>query len=60
MPISKTLFLDEALKLPPMLFGVIHWKKNIGRPSGDLCSGFRIRVEERTPSELRATPGGLI
>lgn len=44
--------------LPPMLFGIIRWKKNIGSPSGDLCSGFRIRVEERTPSQFRDLGGG--
>jgi hypothetical protein len=43
-----------------MLFGVIRWKKSIGSPSGDPCSGFRIRVEERTPSEFRVGPGGVI
>jgi hypothetical protein len=51
---------EAIVKLPPMLFGVIRWKKNIGSPSGDACSGFRIRVEERGPSEFRAGPGGVI
>jgi hypothetical protein len=55
---SEKLSGVDINKLPPMLFGVIRWKKGIGRPSGDLCSGFRIRVEERTPSEFRALGGG--
>ena len=51
------LSLDDVLKLPPMLFGIIRWDKSIGSPTGDLCSGFRIRVEERTPSEFRDAGG---
>lgn len=54
----EKLSVLDVLKLPPMLFGVIRWKKNIGSPSGDLCSGFRIRVEERTPSQFRDLGGG--
>ena len=40
------------------IFGVIRWNKSIGRPMGDLCSGFTIRMEERTATELRALGGG--
>lgn len=58
MPDFEKLSLDDVIRLPPMLFGVIRWKKDIGRPSGDLCSGFRIQVEERTPSEFRDLGGG--
>jgi hypothetical protein len=60
MPNFDKLSVEAVLKLPPVLFGVIRWKKNIGSPSGDPCGGFRIRVEERTPSEFRAGPGGVI
>jgi hypothetical protein len=60
MPIFEKLSVEAVLRLPPMLFGVIRWRKSIGSPSGDPCSGFRIRVEERTPSEFRAGPGGVI
>jgi hypothetical protein len=60
MPNFEKLSLEAVLKLPPMLFGVIRWKNSIGSPSGDPCSGFRIRVEERTPSEFRVGPGGVI
>jgi hypothetical protein len=60
MPNFEKLSVEAVLKLPPMLFGVIRWKKSIGSPSGDPCNGFRIRVEERTPSEFRAGPGGVI
>jgi hypothetical protein len=41
-----------------MLFGVIRWKKSIGSPLGEPCSGFRIRVEERTPTEYVDIGGG--
>jgi phage terminase large subunit GpA-like protein len=44
MPSSEKLSVEAVLKLPPVLFGVIRWKKNIGGPPGDPCSGFRIRV----------------
>jgi hypothetical protein len=60
VPDFEKLSAAAILKLPPMLFGVIRWKKSIGSPSGDPCSGFRIRVEERTPSEFRAGPGRVI
>ena len=49
---------DEELRVPPALLGVIRWKKAIGRPTGDLCSGFRIVVDERTPSQFRVGPAG--
>jgi len=44
--------------LPPTIFGIIRWKKYIGRPLGDLCSGFNIRVEEHTATQFRAVGGG--
>jgi hypothetical protein len=59
MPISDKLSTEAVRQLPPMLFGVIRWKKGIGSSTGDPCSGFRIRVEERTPSEFRDA-GGVI
>lgn len=58
MPTSDKLSVEAVLKLPPMLFGVIRWKKTLGSPSGDPCNGFRIRVEERTPSEFWDIGGG--
>lgn len=53
-----TVSIDEFVALPPTIFGVIRWKKYIGRPAGDLCSGFNIRVEEHTATQFRAVGGG--
>jgi hypothetical protein len=50
--------VDELVALPPTIFGVIRWKKYIGRPAGHLCSGFNIRVEEHTATQFRALGGG--
>jgi len=50
--------VDELVALPPTIFGVIRWKKYIGRPAGHLCSGFDIRVEEHTATQFRAVGGG--
>ena len=50
--------IDELVALPPTIFGVIRWKKYIGRPTGNLCSGFNIRVEEHTATQFRAVGGG--
>ena len=50
--------IDELMALPPTIFGVIRWSKYIGRPPGDLCSGFNIRVEEHTATQFRAVGGG--
>jgi hypothetical protein len=50
--------VDELVALPPTIFGVIRWKKYIGRPAGHLCSGFDIRVEEHTATQFRALGGG--
>lgn len=58
MPDPEKLSIEDAVRLPPMLFGVIRWKKNIGRPLGEICSGFRIQIEERTPSQFRDLGGG--
>jgi hypothetical protein len=52
------LSFEDVLNLPPMLFGIIRWKKSIGRPPENLCNGFRIQVEERTPSQFRDLGGG--
>ena len=49
---------DELLRLPPMILGTIRWRKYIGQPAGDYCSGFNIRVEEHTATEFRAVGGG--
>jgi hypothetical protein len=50
--------IDEFTALPPMIFGIMRWNKYIGRPAGDLCSGFNIRVEEHTATQFRAVGGG--
>jgi hypothetical protein len=50
--------IEELVALPPTIFGVIRWNKYIGRPTGDLCSGFHIRVEEHTATQFRAVGGG--
>jgi len=52
------LSIDELVALPPTIFGAIRWNKSIGRPAGDLCSGFNIRVEEHTATQFRAVGGG--
>ena len=58
MQALDALSIEELVALPPLIFGVIRWKKYIGRPAGDLCSGFNIRVEEHTATEFRALGGG--
>ena len=50
--------IDELVALPPTIFGIIRWSKYIGRPPGDLCSGFNIRAEEHTATQFRAVGGG--
>jgi hypothetical protein len=50
--------IEELVALPPTIFGVIRWNKYIGRPTGDLCGGFTIRVEEHTATQFRALGGG--
>jgi hypothetical protein len=58
MQAFDTVSFDELVALPPTIFGVIRWKKYIGRPAGHLCSGFNIRVEEHTATQFRALGGG--
>jgi hypothetical protein len=58
MQALDVLSIDELVALPPTIFGVIRWNKYIGRPAGDLCSGFNIRVEEHTATQFRAVGGG--
>ena len=58
MPASKFLTSGEVAKLPPMLFGKIRWNRGLGRPVGDLCSGFRISVDEHTASKFRFGASG--
>ena len=58
MQAFDTVTIDELVALPPTIFGIIRWKKYIGRPQGDLCSGFNIRVEEHTATQFRAVGGG--
>jgi hypothetical protein len=58
MEAFDTASIAELMGLPPTIFGVIRWNKYIGRPAGDLCSGFNIRVEEHTATQFRALGGG--
>ena len=58
MQAFDTVSADELVALPPTIFGVIRWSRYIGRPMGDLCSGFNIRVEEHTATQFRAVGGG--
>jgi len=58
MQAFDTVSIDDLVALPPTIFGIIRWKKYIGRPPGDLCSGFNIRVEEHTATQFRAVGGG--
>ena len=58
MQAFDTASIDELVALPPTIFGVIRWNRYIGRPAGDLCSGFNIRVEEHTATQFRAVGGG--
>jgi hypothetical protein len=58
MEAFDTASIVELTGLPPTIFGVIRWNKYIGRPAGDLCSGFNIRVEEHTATQFRALGGG--
>ena len=58
MQAFDTVTTDELVALPPTIFGVIRWSRYIGRPMGDLCSGFNIRVEEHTATQFRAVGGG--
>jgi hypothetical protein len=56
----NSLSLEQLLALPPLIFGTIRWKSSIGVPSGDLASGFSIRVEEHTATQFRDAGGGHI
>lgn len=58
MEAFDTASIVELEGLPPTIFGVIRWNKYIGRPAGDFCSGFNIRVEEHTATQYRALGGG--
>ena len=58
MQVLDAVSIEDLVALPPMIFGIIRWKKYIGRPMGDLCSGFNIRVEEHTATQFRAVGGG--
>ena len=54
MQAFDTVSIEDLVALPPTIFGIIRWSKYIGRPPGDLCSGFNIRVEEHTATQFRA------
>ena len=58
MQVLDTVSIEDLVALPPTIFGIIRWKKYIGRPMGDLCGGFNIRVEEHTATQFRAVGGG--
>lgn len=57
MSSSPFLSVDQIVRLPPMIFGVIRWKGPIGDPIGDRCGGFDIRVEEHTATQFRDAGG---
>ena len=54
------LSLEQILRLPPMIVGIIRWKRSVGEPPGDPCAGFDIRVEEHTATEYVDAGGGHI
>ncbi len=58
MNTSQLLSFEQLVRLPPMIFGIIRWKKTVGDPTGDRCAGFDIRVEEHTATEYRDLGGG--
>jgi hypothetical protein len=58
MQVLDTVSIEDLVALPPMIFGIIRWSKYSGRPTGDICSGFNIRVEEHTATQFRAVGGG--
>ena len=58
MPPFTVLTEQEVLRLPPMLFGRIRWKKGMGGPVGDPVTGFRVLVEEHTVSQFRIGHSG--
>jgi hypothetical protein len=53
MPASDVLSVHEVLRLAPMLFGRIRWRKSLGSPVGDPTTGFRVLVAEHTVSQFR-------
>jgi hypothetical protein len=54
------LSLEQLVALPPLIVGTIWWTSSIGAPTGGLCSGFDIRVEEHTVTQFRDAGGGNI
>jgi hypothetical protein len=56
-PMSSLAF-EEIVRLPPMIFGKIRWKKSMGRPRGNPCSAFDIQVDEHTATEFVDIGGG--
>lgn len=52
------LTLEQLLRFPPTILGTIRWKKSVGAPAGDYCSGFDIRVEEHTTTDYLDGGGG--
>lgn len=60
MSVGEQVPIGDIVRLPPMILGTIRWKSGIGRPEGGPCQGFDFLVEERTPTQFRVGPGGII
>ena len=58
MPVTDRLSDADVLRIGPVLLCSIRWKKAVGRPAGDLCSGFRVVVDEMKPAEFRESASG--
>jgi hypothetical protein len=54
----KSISLEQLARLSPSIIGTIRWKSTVGKPSGELCDGFSILVEEHTSTQFRAVGGG--
>jgi hypothetical protein len=59
MPVAGRRSEKSVNFLPPLVFVTIRWKKAIGSPLGDPCSGFGIVVEEHTMTEYQVGSSGL-
>jgi hypothetical protein len=58
MPKQRILTAMQVQRLPPMLYGRIRWDKSMGRPVGDIATGFRVQSQEHTVTQFRMGPGG--
>lgn len=50
--------IEDLIRLPPMIFGIIRWRRSVGIPAGDWCAGFDIHLEEHTATQYRDAGGG--